>query len=273
MPARRNRTSSASSINRRPNGRYTAQITDERTGKRRSVGTFDTRREAERAIAADALLGGPGAGEQLTLGEHLEGWIEAQRAYRKPVTSDGYRVKARTYVAPHPIAEIRLGKLRPDDFRRHYAMLAERGGRGGTPLGDWSVSGVDRMLRAAINQAMRDGLIRPPSPLPSERVRIERREAPWAPAEHLRRLLVLVRLTDPDLEVAVRLGALYGWRRSEIAGLTWAERGSARSHRHEPRYAHDDGDRARGRIRREDGARSSDRADRRNNRRRAACAP
>jgi integrase len=54
-------------------------------------------------------------------------------------------------------------------------------------------------------------------------VRIERREAPWAPAEYLRRLLVLVRLIDPDLEVAVRLGALYGWRRSEIAGLTWAD--------------------------------------------------
>jgi integrase len=223
MGKARKRTHGAGTIVRRPNGRYTAQYTDERTGRRLSAGTFDTRRQAERAIA-EAVVGpaAPGDGEQLTLGAYLTAWVEAQRAYRKATTTDGYRMKVAAYVLPHPIAEVRLGRLRPGDLRRHYAMLAERGGRGGRPLGDHSVAGVDRMVRAAINAAVRDGVIAR-SPLPPERVRVARREAPWASPEHLRRLLVLVRLLDADLEVAVRLGALYGWRRSEIAGLRWAD--------------------------------------------------
>jgi integrase len=217
------RTHGSGTIVRRPNGRYTAQRTDPRTGRRESLGTFDTRRQAERAIAEAVVGPASGDGEQVALGEYLAAWVEQQRPYLKPTTVDGYTVKARTYVLPHPIAQVRLGALRPDDFRRHYAMLAERGGRDGGPLGDWSVSGVDRMLRAAVHAALRDGLIVGTNPLPDRRVRVERREQPWAPVEQVRRLLLLVRVADPELEPAVRLAALYGWRRSELAGLTWAD--------------------------------------------------
>ena len=42
--APRKRTAGSGSIIARPNGRYTAQVTDPRTGRRRSVGTFGRRR-------------------------------------------------------------------------------------------------------------------------------------------------------------------------------------------------------------------------------------
>ena len=59
------------------------------------------------------------------------------------------------------------------------------------------------------------------NPMPARRVKVRRRERPWADAPQIRRLIAVVRLRDPDLEVAVRLGALYGLRRGEVAGLTW----------------------------------------------------
>ena len=47
--APRKRTHGTSSVIDRPNGRKQALFTDPRTGRRRSLGTFDTRKQAEAA--------------------------------------------------------------------------------------------------------------------------------------------------------------------------------------------------------------------------------
>ena len=69
-------------------------------------------------------------------------------------------------------------------------MLAARGGKGGRPLGDWSVFGVDKTLRTAIHTALADGDITH-DPMPAQRVKVARRERPWTNTENVRRLLAL----------------------------------------------------------------------------------
>ena len=215
----RKRTHGSGTITRRANDRFTAQVTDARTGRRQSLGTFDSRRAAEREIAWHAIQPTFG-GEQMIFGEYLSVWAESRVMFVGAVTADRYAKDLRRYVLSNPLAAIRLGELQATDFRHLYTRLAAEGGQQGRPLSDHTVAGVDRMLRAAIHTAIEDGaLLR--DPLPKERVRIVRRERPWADADQIGSLLATTARFDADLEVAVRLGVLYGFRRGEVAGLTW----------------------------------------------------
>ncbi len=148
-------------------------------------------------------------------------WLPGVPQYVKPTTAATYQL-VRSYVLPHPIAQVRLDRLRPDSFRVLFAELADRGGMGGAPLGDKTVSHVDRTLRAALNVAVGDGLLAK-NPTPERRIPVPRTERPWLEPPQLRRLLEFVRFRDPDLEVPVRLASMAGLRRGEIAGLRWAD--------------------------------------------------
>jgi integrase len=215
------RTHGTGSITRRANGRFTAQVTDP-AGHRRSVGTFDQRWQAEQAVAGGGLGTASRSADDLTLGDYLTRWLDGLGSYLHQNTVSGYRTRYRAYVAPHPIVGVPMGELGGEDFRLLYATLAARGGAKGQGLADATVAGVDRMLNSAMNSAVADGRL-DRNPMPPRRVKVRRRERPWADAPQIRRLIAVVRLRDPDLEVAVRLGALYGLRRSEIAGLTWQD--------------------------------------------------
>jgi integrase len=233
--APRKRTAGSGTVIRRPNGRHTAQVTDPHTGRRRSIGTRDTRREAERLLA-DHVVSPPGAAEDAPFGEYLASWAADHAAFVGPVQADRVTKDVARYVNARdeedgrrfPIADVALGELNPSHFRRHYKALLDHGGRitpehpKGRPLGDSSVFGVDKTLRTAIITAL-DDVDLATDPMPKHRVKVARRERPWTNAANVQRLLALTRLRDPDLEVAVRLGALYGFRRGELAGLRWSD--------------------------------------------------
>jgi integrase len=221
---RKKRIDGTGTITRRESGRYTAQATDPDTGRRRSLGTFETEKQAELALAKALAAGGSGVSADLSLGDYLSAWIERHASYVSEGTTERYRNDARRYVLFAPIATKPLGRLEADDFRTLYASLRRQGGVGGRPLGDRTVEGVDKMLRAAIHTAIDDGGLRA-NPLPRERFKVHAEERPWADTRQIARLLQVVRFVDADLEVAVRLGALYGFRRGEVAGLTWSDVG------------------------------------------------
>jgi hypothetical protein len=86
----------------RPNGTFTAQITD--VGVRRSIGTFPTRGAAERALAA-SLVEGPPPSTELTFGDYLDEWLADQALTLKATTAARNRNVIQRYVVGHRIAK------------------------------------------------------------------------------------------------------------------------------------------------------------------------
>jgi integrase len=236
----RKRIDGTGSIFRRPSGRFSATITDPDTGRRLPLGTFDTEFQAEQAIAREVAAGGRGSDAGTKLGIYLERWIESHRPHVSSRMTKRYRGDARRYVLPEAIAEIALGDLEPEDFSKLYGDLLDRGrldeGTGkparldsdSEPIGlaGSTVQGVERMLSAAINAALRSDRLRTRPPLPPK-IKVEERERAWADTDEVARILRVVKLTDSDLEVAVRLAAIDGGlRRGEVAGLEWGDVGA-----------------------------------------------
>ena len=219
------RTGGLGSVLPRANGRFTAIVTDPDTGKRRSIGTFDSELDAERAISREVAAGGRGSDAEASFGLYLSRWIEGHAGYVSATMTKRYRGDAARYVLPWPIASVRLGDLAPDHFRKLFSELRARGGKDGRPLAASTVEGVERMIVAAIGEAIRDGKLRK-DPLPPTRLPKTKTERAWADTEQVARLLRVVALNDPDLEVAVRLAAIEGGlRRAEVAGLNWGDVG------------------------------------------------
>jgi integrase len=203
----------------RPNGRYTAQISDD--GERRSLGTFSTRKAAEAALAR-ALVEGPPPALEGTFGDYLSEWMADQALILKATTAARNRSVIRRYVLGRRIAARKVRDLAPADFRHLYRELAERGSKDGGPLAPGTIATLDQVLKAAVGRLIEDRVLRW-NPIPRRAVRAVITERPWLSVEQVRELIRFVWFCDPDLEVVVRLGALAGLRRGEICGLRWSD--------------------------------------------------
>ena len=121
----RKRTQGSGSIIARANGRFTAQVSDTATGRRRSVGTFTTKAAAEKAIA-HAIVEGPPPTLEVTFGAYLAEWLEDQALFVKATTAAKNRAMGRR-VLREPIARPKVRDLKPEDFRRLYPELRDHG--------------------------------------------------------------------------------------------------------------------------------------------------
>jgi integrase len=220
MGTRRKRTHGTGTVVARANGTFTAQITDQ-DGRRRSVGTFPTRMDAETALA-ESIVEGPPPTLDATFGTYLEEWLAERSLTVKPTTVAKDRSLIRTYVAGRSIARVKVRDLRPEDFRRLYRRLADNGKADGAPLSRASIKTIDQTLKAALQVLVDDRMLKF-HPIPRRAVKVERTERPWLDVDQVRDLIGFVRFVDPDMEVVVRLGALAGLRRGEICGLRWAD--------------------------------------------------
>ena len=221
MGTTRKRSAGSGTVLARSNGTFTAQITDAIEGRRRSIGTFATRKDAEKALAV-ALVEGPPPSLTLTLGDYLGLFIADCALTLKATTLARYHSCLRAYIEPHPIARKRIANLRPDDFRSLYRDLADHGKRDGSPLAPASIATVDRMLKASLQRLVDDRTLIF-HPIPRRVIRVPRTERPWLNLEQVRDLLRFARFVAPDLEVPLRLAALAGLRRGEVLGLRWTD--------------------------------------------------
>jgi integrase len=216
----RKRTQGSGSIIARANGRFTAQISDTATGRRRSVGTFTTKAAAEKAIA-HAIVEGPPPTLEVTFGAYLTEWLEDQALVVKATTAAKNRAMVRR-VLREPVSRRKVRDLKPEDFRRLYRELRDHGKADGTPLAASSVKTLDQVLKSALQQLVDDCALRF-HPIPRRVVAVQRTERPWLNLDQVRELVRFARFAAPDLEVVVRLGALAGLRRGEICGLRWTD--------------------------------------------------
>ena len=126
-------------------------------------------------------------------------------------TRENYATIARTHHLPPPFGALTLDRLRPSDIEALLAAKREAG------LSSSTVRTVYTVCRAALDIAVRDGIVRRNAAAAVKRPSIKRAEARYLSVEEVRRLLDAAR--DHRLQALVVLMLGTGLRRGEALAL------------------------------------------------------
>lgn len=209
-------------------------------GERRRVrrGGFATRSTA--AAALEALTGpAAGAARGITTGEWLSRWLESRVSLRAS-TARGYAAHVRDYLVPY-LGGIPLADLSSGDVQAMFTAVIRGETALGHPISAATLHRIHATLRAALNRAVRAGLITVnPSRWPELPKAARPRPQVWTPAltEHWQRDgwrpvvgvwtaaqtgQFLGQVRGHRLYALFHLVALRGLRRGEAAGLRWSD--------------------------------------------------
>ena len=197
---------------------------DPATGKRRQIQRqgFRTKREVEAALDEHLTTirsGGALSPSATTLGEFLSGWLDGQASQLKETTWESYRVVVDRVNAR--IGKVKIQSLTPLEIERFYALLAESGSHRGGPLAPKTIRNTHTVLRKALSDAERLGLIvRNPAEAAKPPVDVRKEQQTWS-SDELRDFLGSV--ADDRLYALYVLLATTGMRRGEALGLRWRD--------------------------------------------------
>ncbi|MEV0851469.1 tyrosine-type recombinase/integrase [Nocardia fluminea] len=210
------------SITTRPNGTYQGRVryTDPITGKkvRQSVygKTSQEVRDKIREINDRVAGGSPAKDAKDTVAVWVKRWRETSLlvSNRSDTTKEGYARACRTHIEKGVLAEARLDRLRPTDIEEWVVDQRKR-------YAPNTVRLAYTVLRAALDGAVRDGLIarNPAAKVP--RPRVEQNEAVSLSPHDVRKVLTGARRSR--YYGAVLLLAHTGLRRGEACGLRWVD--------------------------------------------------
>ena len=211
----RRRGNNEGSIYKRKDGRWEARISLDHGGRKGLYGK--TRQEVARklAVAIKARQDGlPPVSERQTVRQYMGHWLESTRPSLRPKTWLRYEQLLRLHVVPE-IGNLRLVRLSPQHLQRLYASRLEAG------LSPPSVVQLHAVLRRALGQAARWGLVARNVVSLVTPPRLERREMATLSPDQVRSLL--------EAAAGDRLAALYvlaittGLRQGEILALRWRD--------------------------------------------------
>lgn len=162
----------------------------------------------------------PGAG--VTVRQTLDDYVEhCRRIGRSQGTIDTYVNVFKTRVTPQ-VAQLPLESLTPRDLDELYGELE------GRKMGNGSIRGAHKAISAALEQAVKWGLIRAnPAKLATPPLRGGKEAEPLTPAEVAKMAIAAATAKDghengdPVLAMAILLAALTGARRGELCGFRW----------------------------------------------------
>lgn len=157
---------------------------------------------------------------QTGLAAYMEEWLQARAPELRPATLDTYRRLTRVHILPH-LGALRLGELTPQRLQAWLAQLGQTEARSGGKLSARTITYAMAVLRAALQDAVRLGVL---DQTPFKRVRAPR------PSPRLVESFTLADVRRLD-EVAVgrRLGPLFsflwqsGLRIGEALALRWSD--------------------------------------------------
>jgi integrase len=198
---------------------------DERTGQKkykshRFKGTKKAAAKELNRLQGEVDDGGYVEPSNETLDAYLKQWLDGLKigVTAKTHENAGYCVK---YVTPH-MGRRPLGSITPAHLRSLYATLLESGklkGQGG--LSPNSVALVHRVLKAALEQAVEDGLLRTNPARKVKPPKAEEETMSVLDEQQTRALLLAARGTC--LYVPIVLAATTALRRGEVLGLRWQD--------------------------------------------------
>lgn len=176
---------------------------------------------AARQLAAELPAAvSAGRAHGLTVARYLcTEWLPARRDRLRPTTVFRYAAMTDRYIVPN-IGRVPLRRLTVRDLRGLYDTLRTSGRHDGRPLAPKTVLNVHQILRTALGDAERLGLVDrnvaaimgpPCHGIPPE-------QRCWDDAE-LRSFLAIA--GSHRLDPALRLSAMTGMRRGEVLGLRW----------------------------------------------------
>jgi len=211
-------------------------------GRRRRIrrGGYPSRKAAE-AVLARLRASRPGdtSVRVLTVGDWLAHWLVSRTA-TAPSTVRGYAAHVRLYLTPY-LGEVLLAEPTTGHVQAMVAAIIRQHHTLGTPVSAATLTRIRATLRAALNAAIRRGLI---SENPAAKVELPRARRPravvWTPyrVEQWRRTgerpavavwtavqtaQFLASIEEHRLYAAYHLIALRGLRRGEAAGLRWCD--------------------------------------------------
>lgn len=215
------RDSGSGSIYKRKDGLWAASITlpdDPATGKRRRRVVTSKSRSTVIAKLRDLRKELDKSGDLPTSSPRLSAWLERwdkrHLATLKPSSAKSSRRVVALYIEP-PLGKIRLDRVTPADVYRMHDYVTDT-----LKLSSSTANHAHRVLRKALNDAMRQGLISrnvatlvdPPRLAVSARKQLTADQAKQAIQKHA---------SDPHLALRLALAFLTGMRPGEILGLTW----------------------------------------------------
>lgn len=196
-------------------GRWVATISRGPRERRQTVTRYArSKAEAQLALADLKASVGPLDARSLTTGAYLERWVRDARDIR-PSTRSGYESVVRTHLVP-AIGMARLSELSPLHIE---ALLTNLSGR----LSAKSVRNVHVVLRRALGQAVRQGLVRrnvaSREYVDTPKVTIEEPDA--LTMTEINRIRAVLPGHPLEAHVTVALGT--GLRQGEQLGLAWED--------------------------------------------------
>jgi len=218
----RRRGNGEGTVYRRKDGRWEASLSylDDAGKRRRSSFYGRTRQDVRSKLdAARRRLGG---GElvkdaKITVGAYAATWVGStlEASPRKASTRALYATMVRVHLAPEPFGGLGLDRLRASDVEQ--LLLAKR---------DAGLSASTRrtlytVLRAVLDAAVRDGLVRRNAAEQVRRPSGERQEAAYLGREQVATLLEAATATRLAPLLVFLLGT--GARRGEALGLHWRD--------------------------------------------------
>ena len=211
MTKKNNSKRSFGTVGRLPSGRYRARYRDPVTGQQVSGGTFPTKAEAERWLAAaqvDMARGAwvdPRAGEVL-LREYAEGWLAQHTSLRETSRAE-YRHLLSRHICP-VLGDTPIGRLTPGAVRAWHSELYGR-----HPA---TASAAYRLLRAVLNTAVADErIVRNPCQVRGA----GSAASPERPVASIAEVQAAAGAMPERLRLAVLLAAWCQLRRGEVLGL------------------------------------------------------
>ena len=197
---------------------------DPATGKRRQTYKqgFRTKREVEAALekALAAIRDGTVVSkDSVTVATYLSQWLEQQENQLKATTWSSYKVAAERI--NRFIGKRKLQALTTADIEKFYSDLSARGAKSGGPLAAKTVRNSHIVLRKALADGMRLGVVtrnvaasaKPPRSTPTE-------HETWS-GDQLAEFFASI--AEDRLYAAFVLAATTGMRRGEVMGVRWSD--------------------------------------------------
>ncbi len=198
---------------------------DPRTGRKRYAQrtVHGTKKEAEKALArlvTEVDEGRHSASAAGTFGNLLDRWLETKAQSVAPATICNYRWVAEKYIRPG-LGRARLASLKAADIDSFYVRLAAQPGERGKKLSPRTIRICHVVIRQALDQARKWGLITRNPAIDASPPRSRHHEIHPPSVEQVLTLLAAAKEYDEDFATYLRVLAATGCRRSEALALRW----------------------------------------------------